>query len=162
MLRKVVFVLIAVVLVLGALAAAGYRFERGGSGWPRFIAQSNDDVLEADRARQREIAPDAAASAPVDKPSTVAASASALASQTASTSAPTAQTASAVAPTAQTAVADKTGCLARFPRCESRRALHRGAHPHGLAARGSSAALEAARWRRLRLIRRRRWPRVHD
>lgn len=108
MLRKVVFVLTAVVLVLGALAAAGYRFERGGSGWPRFIAQSNEDVLEADRARQREITPDAAASAPVDKPSTVAASASAPASQTASTSAPTAQTASAVAPNAQTAVADKT------------------------------------------------------
>jgi len=37
---------------VGGLMAAGYRFERDGSGWPRFIAHSNDDVLEADRARQ--------------------------------------------------------------------------------------------------------------
>ena len=81
--RKVVFVLIALVLVLGGLVMTGFRLERGGNGWPRFIAQSNDDVLEADRARQHGTAPDSAAPA------------SALSSQTASTSAPTAQTATA-------------------------------------------------------------------
>jgi len=77
MVRKLVLVPIALVLVVGALALAGYRLERGGSGWPRFIAQSNEDVLEADRARQREIAPDSTAAEPADKPLTVAAQESA-------------------------------------------------------------------------------------
>ena len=103
MLRKAVFVLIAAVLLVAGLVAVGYRFERGGSGWPRFIAQSNDDALEADRERQRESAPASAASAPVDKPSTVAAQVEG----TMPASAPTAQIASAFAPTSQSASADK-------------------------------------------------------
>ena len=42
-----------IVLVVAGLAAAGFRLDRGGSGWPRFLMRSNDDVLEADRARQQ-------------------------------------------------------------------------------------------------------------
>lgn len=56
MLRKVVFVLLGLVLVVSGLAAAGFRIERGGSGWPRFIVRSNEAALEADRAQQKEMA----------------------------------------------------------------------------------------------------------
>ncbi len=53
MLRKLIFIAAAFVLIAVALTAAGFRIERGGSGWPRFILRSNDDVLEADRERQK-------------------------------------------------------------------------------------------------------------
>ena len=51
--RKLLLLLGVVVLVVAGFAAAGFRLERGGSGWPRSLARSSDDVLEADRARQR-------------------------------------------------------------------------------------------------------------
>jgi outer membrane protein assembly factor BamB len=44
------------VIVVSGLAAAGFRIERGGSGWPRFISRSNEAALEADRAQQRSAA----------------------------------------------------------------------------------------------------------
>jgi outer membrane protein assembly factor BamB len=53
MLRKLFFIAAALVLIAVALTAAGFRIERGGSGWPRFILRSNDDVLEAHRERQK-------------------------------------------------------------------------------------------------------------
>jgi len=53
--RKLAVLLLGLVLVAGAFFAAGFRLQRGGSGWPSFVARSNDDVLEADRARQREM-----------------------------------------------------------------------------------------------------------
>lgn len=55
MFRRLVLLLIAVIVIIVGLAAAGFRIERGGSGWPRFIAHSNDDILEADRARQKSL-----------------------------------------------------------------------------------------------------------
>ena len=51
------FLVIPFVLVVAGLAAAGFRLQRGGSGWPRFVARSHDAVLEADRAQQREMSP---------------------------------------------------------------------------------------------------------
>jgi hypothetical protein len=53
MFKKFGLALVCLVLVAAGMAAAGFRVERGGSGWPRFIMRSNDDVLEADRAQQR-------------------------------------------------------------------------------------------------------------
>jgi outer membrane protein assembly factor BamB len=88
MLKKLGLVLMCLVLVAIAGTAAGFRIERGGSGWPRFIVRSNEAALEADRDRQKEI----------DAP--------ALASETrASTFAPSSQNAST---SAQSATADKT------------------------------------------------------
>ena len=72
--RKFGIVVLGLLLVVAALAAAGFRLQRGGNGWPRFIARSQQDALEADRARQREsaeAAPAAAQTAPIapaDKP----------------------------------------------------------------------------------------------
>jgi outer membrane protein assembly factor BamB len=57
MLKKLGIVVVGLVLVAAALAASGFRIQRGGSGWPRFVAQSNDDVLEANRAEQRQMSP---------------------------------------------------------------------------------------------------------
>ena len=97
MLRKLVLLLVAVVVVVVALGAAGFRIQRGGSGWPRFIAHSNDDILEADRARQKSLdaqAPSAGTSsvpAPAVPGSNTAQEAVA---PIASTSAPALQTAS--------------------------------------------------------------------
>ncbi len=62
--RKFGIVVLSLMLVVAGLAAAGFRLQRGGNGWPRFIARSQQEALEADRARQRETAP-AAASAPI-------------------------------------------------------------------------------------------------
>jgi outer membrane protein assembly factor BamB len=52
--RKFALVAVCLFVIVVALGAAGFRLERGGSGWPRFVARSNDAALEADRARQRE------------------------------------------------------------------------------------------------------------
>jgi outer membrane protein assembly factor BamB len=51
--RKIVVVLLGIVVIVVGLGAAGFRLERGGSGWPRFVSRSNDDALEASRAEQR-------------------------------------------------------------------------------------------------------------
>ena len=48
MLKSSGIALVCLVLVAVGMTAAGFRIERGGSGWPRFIVRSNDDVLEAD------------------------------------------------------------------------------------------------------------------
>jgi outer membrane protein assembly factor BamB len=53
MFRKLVFVVIGLAVLGAAFTAAGYRIERGGSGWPRFIVRSNEAALEADRAQQK-------------------------------------------------------------------------------------------------------------
>ena len=55
--RKIAIVAIGLAVVVAGLAAAGFRLQRGGNGWPTFVARSNDDVLEADRALQRETRP---------------------------------------------------------------------------------------------------------
>ena len=55
MLKKFGILMIGLVLVASALFAAGFRLQRGGSGWPRFVTRSHDAVLEADRALQREM-----------------------------------------------------------------------------------------------------------
>jgi outer membrane protein assembly factor BamB len=60
MFRKLVFFLIGLLVLFGGLSAAGFRIERGGSGWPRFVVRSNDAALEADRAQQK--------SATIDRP----------------------------------------------------------------------------------------------
>ena len=57
MLRKLVFVLMGLVVLVAGFAAAGYRVERGGSGWPKFIVRSNEAALEADRAQQQQAVP---------------------------------------------------------------------------------------------------------
>jgi outer membrane protein assembly factor BamB len=109
MLRKLGFVFLGLVLIFGALTAAGFRLERGGSGWPRFIARSNQTALEADRARQHALAsrpeapaaPDASASAPlsqVDAEDKSAASTFAPGSQNATVDKPTAQSTAAAWP----------------------------------------------------------------
>jgi outer membrane protein assembly factor BamB len=54
MLKKLALLVLALIVVAIGLAATGFRIQRGGSGWPRFIGHSNDDLLEADRARQRD------------------------------------------------------------------------------------------------------------
>ena len=61
MLRKLGLVAIVAVLLIAGMIAAGFRLQRAGSGWPGFVSRDNDAILEADRARQREVAP---ASAP--------------------------------------------------------------------------------------------------
>ena len=69
--RKLGIVVLSLMLVVAGLAAAGFRLQRGGNGWPRFIARSQEEALEADRARQRESASafaPTAPPAPVDKP----------------------------------------------------------------------------------------------
>ena len=92
------FVVAALVVVAAGLGVAGFRIERDGSGWPRFIVRSNETALEADRAAQRNmIAPASDAQDPAYKPI--------AAQETASTSAPTSQTASADTPTAPVASA---------------------------------------------------------
>jgi outer membrane protein assembly factor BamB len=53
MLRKVGFFLAGIAIIGVGLAATGFRVERGGSGWPRFIVRSNEAELEANRAQQR-------------------------------------------------------------------------------------------------------------
>jgi outer membrane protein assembly factor BamB len=60
MFKKLGLALFCLVVVATGMVAAGFRVERGGSGWPRFIMRSNDDVLEADRARQRNSVPTSA------------------------------------------------------------------------------------------------------
>ena len=64
MVKKLLLGFFVVVLAVVGMAAAGYRLERGGSGWPRFVGRPTDRdlILEADRARHREVpAPSAAA-----------------------------------------------------------------------------------------------------
>ncbi len=56
MFRKLVLVLIGFVVLIAGLAAAGFRIERGGSGWPRSIVRTNEAALEADRAQQKSAA----------------------------------------------------------------------------------------------------------
>ena len=50
MFRRFLLVLVGLVVVVAGLAAAGFRLQRGGSGWPRFIVRSNVAELEANRA----------------------------------------------------------------------------------------------------------------
>ena len=88
MLRKCFIFVLGVVIIAAGLGAAGFRIERGGSGWPRFITRSNESALEADRAQQKmmsstnvaaqikPVAPTAPVAAPVA--STVAPSAPAV------------------------------------------------------------------------------------
>ncbi len=78
MVRKLAFVLIALVLVVVGFAAAGFRLERAGSGWPRFLTRSNVDDLEADRARQQASAPGRDMQDPAYKPVAAQADAPAL------------------------------------------------------------------------------------
>ncbi len=79
--RKLGIVVLSVMLVVAGLAAAGFRLQRGGNGWPRFIARSQQEALEADRARQRESAQaaDSAPNAPNAPPAPLAPDASAFA-----------------------------------------------------------------------------------
>ena len=63
MLRKLGLVALGLILVAAGMTAAGFRIERGGSGWPRFIVHSNEAALEADRAQQKNLAPGQSASA---------------------------------------------------------------------------------------------------
>jgi outer membrane protein assembly factor BamB len=84
MLRKCFIFALGGMVVAAGLAAAGFRIERGGSGWPRFIARSNEAALEANRAQQKVMAPKSASApfsqtATADKPN---ASAFAQTSQT--------------------------------------------------------------------------------
>src|SRR5919106_6559341 len=110
MLKKLGLALVCLVLVAVAMAAAGFRIERGGSGWPRAIVRSHDDVLEADRERQKAIA----ASTSTQPPQTAPANEPGLegqdpahkriaAEEAASTFAPTSQTATVDRPHAPTA-----------------------------------------------------------
>jgi len=99
MLRKLGFLAIPLVLVAAALFAAGYRVQRGGSGWPRFVVRSNAAALEADRAEQREMPSPAAAQNPVVPASqTVAADQSATPPTTSSDGSGTPNTAGAATP----------------------------------------------------------------
>jgi outer membrane protein assembly factor BamB len=113
--RKLAVLFIAVTLVVVGLTAAGFRLERGGSGWPRFVGRSNDAALEADRARQREMgvalqnAPASAQTSPIataDKPAALVAPASAPSSQNATADKPDASTA---VPASANAATDKPG-----------------------------------------------------
>lgn len=97
MLRKLGFVLLALVLIVIALVAGGFHLERGGSGWPRSLARSNETALEVDRARQRALA---SQSTSVDEP---IASSSAHPSHTAT------EPASSSAQSSHTATEDKPG-----------------------------------------------------
>ena len=144
-------------------AAAGFRIERGGSGWPRFIVRSNDGSARGGSrtAAECDRSPGLEAQSPglhnqlaaQRSRSAAVASTSAHASQTATVDKPNAP----IAPTAPVA-----SDLVRFPRAESRRALHRDADSHELAARRAAPSVEAAGRRGLRVVCRRRWPRVHD
>jgi len=99
MLRKLGFLAIPLVLVAAALFAAGYRVQRGGSGWPRFVVRSNAAALEADRAEQREMPSPAAAQNPVVPGSrTIAADRSATQPTTSSDGSGTPNTAGAATP----------------------------------------------------------------
>ncbi len=85
MLRKLGLVAIVAVLLIAGMVAAGFRLQRAGSGWPGFVSRDNDAILEADRARQRQIAPASAPdgatadkpAAPAETPNAPSASASA-------------------------------------------------------------------------------------
>jgi outer membrane protein assembly factor BamB len=108
MLRKLIFALAALLVVAAGMTAAGFRLERGGSGWPRFIMRSNDDVLEADRARQRAMnMPGRGEQDPADKLGTGSSEASVAvpASNTAQEAA--SPNASTSAPASQMATVDK-------------------------------------------------------
>jgi outer membrane protein assembly factor BamB len=106
MLRKVVLALVGLAIVVTVFTAAGFRIERGGSGWPRFLVRSNDAALEADRVRQHNtLATDSGAQEAAYKP--IAASASGQSATADKPAAPTAPNASTFAQTAQTATADK-------------------------------------------------------
>ena len=54
MAKKVVLAFVCLSVILVGLGAAGFRVERAGSGWPRFIVRSNESVLEADRAQHKD------------------------------------------------------------------------------------------------------------
>src|SRR5688572_17811354 len=116
MVRNLLLVLCGIVLVVVGFAAAGFRLERGGSGWPGSLRRSNDDVLEADRARQRAEMPALEAQDPAYKPiavqEAVAADASAFA-QGATADKPNAPVApTAPAPTAPVAPIAPTAPIA--------------------------------------------------
>jgi outer membrane protein assembly factor BamB len=68
MVRKLLVLLCGVILVVVGLAAAGFRLERSGSGWPRSLTRSNVEALEADRARQHASAPGLGVQDPAYKP----------------------------------------------------------------------------------------------
>ena len=97
MLRKLGFVFVALVLIFMALAGAGFRLERGGSGWPRFIARSNETALEADRARQHAL----------DSQSTVGNTKGGSAGAVQASNTPQEAATPASAPISQTAAVDK-------------------------------------------------------
>lgn len=57
MLRKIAVGLVGILLAAGGLYAFGVRVALDGSGmWPRFVSRYDYAALEADRARQRELA----------------------------------------------------------------------------------------------------------
>lgn len=102
MLKKVGFVLAGIAVLVAVMAMAGFRVQRGGSGWPRFVSRSNDAALEESREQQKAVssAPVALPAAPVDP----VASTYAPTSQNASVGKPNA---SAFAPSSLNATADK-------------------------------------------------------
>ena len=71
--RKLAILAAGFAVVVAILMASGFRLQRGGSGWPAFVARTNDDALEADRAQQREV--NAASSPAAAFPAAAAASA---------------------------------------------------------------------------------------
>jgi outer membrane protein assembly factor BamB len=107
--RKLAVFFIAVTLIVVGLTAAGFRLERGGSGWPRFVARSNDAALEADRARQREMSSALQNAATEAAPAAPGASDSAPSSQNATADKPN------VVPSSPNATADKPDASAAAP-----------------------------------------------
>lgn len=94
MLKKLLLGVVVLGLAVAGMAAAGYRLERGGSGWPRFVGRPTDRdlILEADRARQREMPAANAAvptpSSPIVSPAAQGGESSAVTNQPPSVSAP--------------------------------------------------------------------------
>src|SRR5688572_1395835 len=68
MFRRFLPVLLGLVIVVAGLAAAGFRLQRGGSGWPRYIMRSNAAELEANRAQQKVLTPGLEKQDPAYKP----------------------------------------------------------------------------------------------
>ena len=106
MFRKLVFFLIGLLVLFGGLSAAGFRIERGGSGWPRFLVRSNEAALEADRAQQKNATmpglekQDPAYEREMPDPAYKPVAAQEAGAPNASASAPTSQTATADKPNA--------------------------------------------------------------
>jgi outer membrane protein assembly factor BamB len=102
MLKKAVLAILGLVIVGAVFTAAGFRIERGGSGWPRFIVRSNDAALEADRAQQK-----SAATPGLEKKDPAYEAVASQEAAPAAPAAPNASDASTSAPTSQIATVDK-------------------------------------------------------